>query len=551
MEAQTQIMSARDFGLVPDTGKDMAPAFISLCKALREKTVPAELVFEAGSYDVYGDSTFRKEIFITNTMTEAECGNHPEHRIALPLEGVRDLHIRGNGAEIIARGTMMYMLLEGCENITLSDMTFDFANPSMLEMEVVETGPGSITCRIHDECPFRVEEETLYFVEDHVPRSTREGARISQRVRGDRVERIPCPFKDVIRARQTGPQRVTLEYQQIPDLRRGDTIQFRYTKRGEVGFLLLHSKNISFDRVNVHYMHGLGIVGQFSETLSLTNLYLAPRKNSERGNTAFADFMHFNMCRGKITIKDCYCSGAHDDPINIHGVHFKILSCDKNTVKVRFMHNETYGFQAFFPGDSADFIDAAGLYSRGEALVTAVAMEDLYTMTISFDRDVSSIAENAALENLSWIAEAEITGNAFYLIPTRGILYSSRGRAVIRNNIFHKTHMNGICIASDASYWYESGMVKDVLIEGNIFVECGNPVINIDPGISVTDKDKPVHRNIRIEDNTFNFNGSAADPAGIFAKSVRGLVIKNNRIRGSTGGKAFIGLEAVTEETIE
>ena len=82
--------------------------------------------------------------------------------------------------------------------------------------------------------------------------------------------------------------------------------------------------------------------------------------------------------------------------------------------------------------------------------------------------------------------------------------------------------MHGILIADDARSWFESGMVRDVTVRGNHFIECAEPVINIAPE---NDQNAgPVHRNIRIENNRFELIGIPA----ISAKSVEGLKITNN-----------------------
>lgn len=73
--------------------------------------------------------------------------------------------------------------------------------------------------------------------------------------------------------------------------------------------------------------------------------------------------------------------------------------------------------------------------------------------------------------------------------------------------------MSAILIEGDAEGWFESGPVNDVLIRENTFVDCaynggpGNAVIAINPSNSVINANRPVHKNIRIENNLFkSFN---------------------------------------------
>ena len=86
---------------------------------------------------------------------------------------------------------------------------------------------------------------------------------------------------------------------------------------------------------------------------------MLPRLETGRTVAAFADFMHISSCRGKVGILNSHFEGAHDDPINVHGTHLRII--DKpapNQVLVRFMHGQSYGFDAFFTGDEIDFVQA-------------------------------------------------------------------------------------------------------------------------------------------------------------------------------------------------
>lgn len=82
--------------------------------------------------------------------------------------------------------------------------------------------------------------------------------------------------------------------------------------------------------------------------------------------------------------------------------------------------------------------------------------------------------------------------------------------------------MSGILIADDAKSWFESGMVRDVTIRNNNFIECNGPVISIAPENSRNEG--YVHQNITIINNRFRLIGKDA----ISARSVDGLQINGN-----------------------
>lgn len=86
--------------------------------------------------------------------------------------------------------------------------------------------------------------------------------------------------------------------------------------------------------------------------------------------------------------------------------------------------------------------------------------------------------------------------------------------------------MSAVLMADDARGWYESGPVADVTVTGNVFVECGSPVISVAP--EVDRHAGPVHRNIRIEGNTFVMAGGLA----VGARATDGLSFRGNSIYG-------------------
>lgn len=137
----------------------------------------------------------------------------------------------------------------------------------------------------------------------------------------------------------------------------GNTLTVRDIIRDQVGLFILESKNITLSRLQMHYMHGLGIVSQYTENITMDRVKCAPRPDSGRLLAASADMMHFSGCKGKVIIDSCYFAGAQDDPVNVHGTNLRALEIiDAQTLKLRFMHGQSYGFNAYFKGDTVAFV---------------------------------------------------------------------------------------------------------------------------------------------------------------------------------------------------
>jgi len=97
-------------------------------------------------------------------------------------------------------------------------------------------------------------------------------------------------------------------------------------------------------------------------------------------------------------------------------------------------------------------------------------------MTVRFDWPIpQGITETISgeprfvAENISYTPEVEIRNNDFAAIPTRGILFTTRKKVLIENNIFRNMAMESIFISNDSNAWYESGPVKDMTIRNNVF----------------------------------------------------------------------------------
>lgn len=155
-----------------------------------------------------------------------------------------------------------------------------------------------------------------------------------------------------------------------------------------------------------------------------------------------------------------------------------------------------------------------------------------------FDQKVPAWLEinHDCVENLTCTPEVEITNNFFTRTSTRGTLVSTPRRVVIRKNTYYKTGMSAILIEGDAEGWFESGPVSDVLIEGNIFVDCAynggphNAVIAINPSNTEVRDTHPVHKNIRIRNNVFKI----FDYPVLYAKSTANLFFSDNSIERTT-----------------
>ncbi len=492
-----------------------------------------------GTYHLNRNQATVLKHYISNTLSWNGSPDNLKY-IGVHIKDAQNITIDGENAKLITHGEMTPVVIDNSENITLKNIIIDAADPSVTEMTVESIEGNEIIYKVHETSNYQVVGKSIKWVGEFGWSFTGGPVQLYDPVE-DITWRTGNPLDNANSVTDLGDKRIKIVYSNKPGVNVGYTYQMRHGTRNQVAGFLLKSKDITYDNVKMYFMGNFGIVNQFTENINYINCHFAPEEGSGRTNAGFADFLQFSGCKGLLKIEDTYFSGAHDDPINIHGTYLKIQSyLSASKVKVKFMHHESWGFDAFFVGDSIEFINVATMQGFESAVVTEVVRNDDYNITLSFDKEIDIAAFKAksngvVIENITWTPEVEIRRNYFSRVPTRGVLLTTRRRSVIEDNTFYKMQMAGIYVSGDAANWYESGKVTDLSIRNNKFIECGNqnnPVIFFDP--TNTQNDGYVHSNITIDNNEFYIKSGGA----VGGKSVDKLDFTNNTIIHTGTGSA-------------
>ena len=504
----------------PDMTKDIQAA-IEEAKSYDGKSVTIEL--QNANYNIYRKSSSHQLYHISNTTSEKENPDQTKH-IGLWLKGLKNITIDGKGAHLITHGEMTSFVIDGCENITLKNFTVTAADPTVPELTATEVGDRHMTVRIHPQSKYLIKDGKFSFVGDSWTLS--EGIAQSYDPEKDITWRSWSPLPGLQKAIELEPNLLRFTYNTKPQATPGMIFQMRDGIRDEACGLIQYSKNVTLEDVHLAFLGNFGLVGQMSENITYRNLTFAPETGSGRTCAGFADFVQMSGCKGLILIENSRFTGAHDDPINIHGTHLAVTDfLSPNEIVVKYMHHQTYGFQSFLPGNEIEFIDPYSLLPLASFKVKKSKMKSEREIIVTLDKSVpDSIRKKPELviENVTYTPEVIIRNNFFSRIPSRGLLVSTRRKILIENNTFFRMQMSGILIADDARSWFESGMVCDVTIRNNNFIECNEPVILIAPENS--QNKGYVHRNITIANNRFKLIGKNA----VSARSVDGLKINGN-----------------------
>jgi len=528
-------LNANDFGAHPDDGGVYHPdvsqrkgddtlAFRKALATAKEKSAkgPVILIVPPGTYDFYPQDASRR-IAYTSNCTEGNSSG--EKVIAIDFTGINDLTISGKGATFMMRGKMTMLVAEQCKNLTIEGITFDFKRPTMSEITCLEKGDGFWIGQVHQDSDYKIENNRITWVGEgwtlHHNMTQHYDPTNQTTWRGGDPTGKATSIEDL------GDRKLKFL---VPDgslknAVKGRTYQMRNTTRDACAMWFNHCKTVSLRDVTVRFIHGFGILGQFSENFLLKNLTAAPDPKRGRTNVSAADIIHFSGCKGMIQIEDSTLTAAHDDALNIHGTHLKIVEMPaKNQARLRFGQPQSWGFQAYFPGDEIEFVDRETLLPHGKAKVTQVEMlKDPREQLVTFDSPIpQEVEKNDVIENVTWTPSVKLLNCRVAQIPTRGILLTTRRPILIEGNTFERTRMPAILCEDDANGWFESGPLHKLTIRNNTFDHSGTPAISMHP---MNRKHAgPVHKNITIENNRFLMDR----PHAIALKSCDNVKINKN-----------------------
>ena len=427
------------------------------------------------SFELYG-------YFCSNTAKKHE---NPDgmRKTAIYLKNKKNITVDGNGATVMVHGKMTPLLFDRCENIAVRNLTVDYACPTMTEFTILSNNDGKCEIKINSECLFCIEGNDLIWQGE----SDENGKPYweSNYIGTGRYIKIFDPEKeqcrdfsktdlafDKIEQTDNGTLRVWLKNKNA-DFPAGNIIQTRSIVRDQTGSLFQRSKNLNFENLRIKFMHGLGMVSQFCENVAFRNCDFTPGEGRTIASTA--DFFQFSGCRGKLVIENCKAWGAQDDYINVHGTHLRIVDKNdaENNIVVRFMHNETWGFQAFETGDELEFIRWDTLIPYGKTKVSEYQKLNDTDIKLYLDRPLPSIEINKdVIENATWTPDLYVRNCDFGPTSGRGILCTTCGDVIIENNRFRNLWGSALLIEDDCNFWFESGYTKEIIFRNNHVIGC-------------------------------------------------------------------------------
>lgn len=556
---QTQtVIDVTDYGADPSGKEDSVIPIQKAIEAAKQAEGPVVLNFPKGTYNLWPDDATVRRIYISNS-TRTDTPSNSIRTIGILLEDMQDVTIEGNGSELIYHGKMMSFAVIGCKNVTIQNLTYDFAEHYVVDITVESVTDNTADVYIPDSYDYEIVEQNgaprIVFYGEYSPKTGERYwsrpdypyGQVNEMMTGE-IYRTGSGviFDGCTSIEEIGNRRVRFHYSGKPRAKVGYNMQIKEVVRDNPSILLWESEDILLKDITAGFLHSFGIVGQFSKNITVDHVVVKSDARKGTMTAAAADSMQMSGCGGKILVKNCEFTNPQDDPINIHGTFLQIDQIlAPNKAVVCYKHYETYGFPNYYPGDEVEFISRNNLNPVGteeeqRAIVTEVENPDeddhsiaaRQRITLTFDRDLpaeilNGSISNYVVENITYTPEVEIRNCIFEQSPVRGVLCTTRKKVLIEDCIFRNMNMANIYISDDANNWYESGFFRDVTIRNNIFEGSNAASILVEPIVNHPDREKPLHQNLLIEGNTFLIK----DRKAIQIKSVENVTICNNDFR--------------------
>ena len=551
-EAHTRtVVSVADYGAIADSEADSCLAFNKSIEAARANNASV-LRIPRGTYHFHWDVCTRVDMYVSNTVVTPL----PPKPIALWLRGLTGLVIEGEHSLLLMHGLMTPIAIDHSHNVTVKNLAIDFPHPSVIEALVTTVAADSMSLelKVHSSNNVSVSKGKAVFGSFGEGWTLAQPAPLAQEFdpASDITWRRSNPMYGATVTALDDAQSLRLTYKtkqsQMP--KAGHHLWFRDGGRPNAGLITQYSSAVTYESVVMHFMSGFGVVAQYTRGLSLLNVSAETAAGSGRHCSCQADLLHFSGCAGLINVTGGRFVGSQDDGVNCHGTHLQIVEQpSERSIVVQFMQHESYGFQAFFAGDTVQFTRSDSLESFGTGVIKSAKM--LSTKGCPADPNsvlpcqqaleledplVGARLKMDVVENLAYTASLVITGAYFSRIPTRGMLVSTRGSVRISNNTIHTPLRPALHIADDAESWFESGPVADVVFDGNLVIRKHNtsasharvdsPPVDVAPSNT---KNATVHRNLHVTNNELHLH-HMSNLSVVAAKSIAGVTLSGNRI---------------------
>ena len=560
--SQSEGLLSENVVFTTEIAEDASPAVLSRFRQAKQYPI-TKIIFEKGTYHFYPDKAFEKFTRISN---------HDDvlAKTAMPIFGMQDLTIDGQGSTFIFHGRMIPFLIEDSKNITIMNVAVDWAVPFHSEGLIVanDVKNNSFDMELSEEYPYEIRNGQLIFVKEYYEHTlgqsilfdpTRNAIAFNTEVytpitatRNSTVQhnldKIQYKYKtdprskvekvrgkeDNLRVEEIKPGTVRIfnHKQQLPPVGmvlvcKGD----QSLNRLAPAFRITATEGFNAKNVNIHHAGGMGLIAENSSDLILDSFNVTPSQGRMVSTTA--DATHFVGCRGKVVLKNCTFNNQLDDATNVHGTYQEVIDIlGSNSIGVRMGHAQQQGFIIGRATDTIGLVRLENSFFPYDHLTlkSTEYINGRYQI-ISFNEDLpATLKVGDLIENIQGYPDLLVQNCNISRNRARGLLISNPKNTLIENNYF-STEMEAILIPVESSHWFESGNAANLIIRNNTFQDNQHSGFNRGVIRFVTDDENHniAFKNIEIINNKFH----QFDNLILEISNVDGLLFQDNTITNS------------------
>ncbi|MGE4490569.1 MAG: right-handed parallel beta-helix repeat-containing protein [Kiritimatiellales bacterium] len=507
-------MNVRDFGALPDDGKDDHDAVKAAVEKAHSMNGPVQIDFEPGVYD-FGPGTPDFLLGRENT--------------AIRLQNCRNLIIDGQGAEFrIHRQDVSVIWADSSSNLIFRNFSVDYDPLPFSQGTVVEVSPADadFVLELHPGFPPPDDPFFLSCNSQGISWGILKDASQPGRLKAN----VPSFFEyRNIRSLGDGRFRIGLaQAEQIASFEVGDAFVIN-GRSASIG-RYYGSDNLTFDHVTIYSCPSPLFIG--AETSRLNILNCVVRLKGNRLITNGGGGVICQSSRVGPWVENCDFEGLSDDCMNLYGLPIFILSRASPTEMT--VHARA-GIQ---PGDELVFFDpnegriiqeTTAVSFSGNRLVVSDPVGEMNLAPPGAE----ALGHEKAWKGYDHIYNLNTTGRGFvyrnnYMHDGRryGVLLRT-GFGLVENNRFEGLSLPGLRIANEPG-WPEGFWARDLVIQDNRVSECGysygGPAVQVAGCRLGGSMSVPIQKNIYFLGNVFEaVSGPALELSG-----VSGLVAEGN-----------------------
>ena len=521
---------------VEPTSADATAAYLKAIDTVR-RAGGGVVRFAPGEYHFRESSATPMQFYISN---HDQSDSHP---VQLPIVGCTNVTLKGENARFVLHGATIGFAIMDSENVRIEGIALDWNRPFLTEAKVRGFERGGTRVRLNGARePYAVRGGKFHMLGDGWDTESHYAMAFSGATRALVPRTVDIRWdSDVLE--DLGNDELILKHDFSKNgVKAGDFLAMRPLNRPFPAVYVYRAKDTTLVDFIIHTAWGMGVICQRSENFTWlgsgaagqrTSGVFAP-KGSDRFLTLHADATHFSNVKGLVRVENCVFEAMMDDAINVHSTCLQVQErVDAQSIRVKFMHKQAYGFELFAPGEQVRFIRGRTLENGEVRTLKSVRELSPYELVLSFTAELpADCTVGDAVENADYQPAVEFNRNIVSRNRARGALFTTPKQVMCRGNLFERVSGSAILFAGDAQGWYESGACENVMVCDNVFRDCMTSYFQFCDGIisfypmvkDLAAQKRCYHRDITIENNRFE----TFDAPILFAISTENLYLRNN-----------------------